>query len=142
VDADGRQELATVTCGRSAEALLYRLEDSRLVPAARAVLTRASDSGVVCEGRLHGICDLDGDGRSELVVSYWQKRMLCPDPMFYPSRCDSCGLAVLGDSLERRQTIPLAVRCQDVTLGDVMPGGNIELLVITDRLKLYSTETY
>jgi len=32
------------------------------------------------------------------------------------------------------------VRCQDVTLGDVMPGGNIELLVITDRLRLHSTE--
>jgi len=35
---------------------------------------------------------------------------------------------------------PAAVRCQDVTLGDVMPGGNIELLVITDRLRLHSTE--
>jgi hypothetical protein len=27
-----------------------------------------------------------------------------------------------------------------VTLGDVIPGGNIELLVITDRLSLYSTQ--
>jgi hypothetical protein len=28
-----------------------------------------------------------------------------------------------------------------VTLGDGLPGGNIEMLVVTDRLTLYSTET-
>ena len=61
--------------------------------------------------------------------------------MFYPSTFDSCGLLVLGSDLQRRQEIPLPMRCQDVTLGDVIPGGNIELLVVTDRLSLYSTET-
>jgi hypothetical protein len=60
--------------------------------------------------------------------------------MFYPSRFDSCGLSVLGSSLENRQDIRLPVRCQYVTLGDVMPGGNIDMLVVTDRLTLYSTE--
>jgi hypothetical protein len=60
--------------------------------------------------------------------------------MFYPSVFDSCGLSVLGASLQSRQEIPLAVRCQDVTLGDVIPGGNIEMLVVTDRLTIYSTE--
>ena len=55
-------------------------------------------------------------------------------------RCDSCGLSVLGASLESRRDIPLPERCQYVTLGDVVPGGNIEMLVVTDRLTLYSTE--
>jgi hypothetical protein len=67
--------------------------------------------------------------------------MICRDPMFYPSTYDSCGLLVLGSELQRRQEIPLPTRCQDVTLGDVIPGGNIEMLVITDRLLLYSTAT-
>jgi hypothetical protein len=66
--------------------------------------------------------------------------MICRDPMFYPSTYDSSGLLVLGSDLQKRQEIPLPVRCMDVTLGDVIPGGNIELLVITDRLRLYSMQ--
>lgn len=140
VDGDGRLELATAVSGRKAEVLLYRLEGNRLAPVARTVLSRTTDPAVTCECRLHAICDLDGDGKCELVVSRCRKRLICPDPMFYPSKSDSCGLSVLGASLENRQDIPLPVRCQYVTLGDVVPGGNIEMLVVTDRLTLYSTE--
>ena len=140
VDGDGRQELTVAVCGRKAEVLLYRLAGNRLNLTARAVLGEARDSNEVSECRLHAICDLDGDGKCELVASRCLKRMICKDPMFYPSTFDSCGLLILGADLRRRQEIPLPVRCQDVTLGDLMPGGNIELLVITDRLRLYSTE--
>jgi hypothetical protein len=139
-DGDGRQELAVTACGRKAETQLYRLEASRLKLVARAPLGAARDSGEVSECRLHGICDLDGDGKYELVVSRCLKRMICRDPLFYPSTFDSCGLFILGSDLKRRQEIPLPIRCQDVTLGDVIPGGNIELLVVTDRLRLYATE--
>ena len=139
VDGDGRQELAVMVCGEKAEVLLYRLEERKLKLAARSALGEASDSSEVSKCRLHAICDLDGDGKCELVVSRGRKRMICEDPMFYPSTYDSCGLLVLGSDLQRRQEIPLSVRCQDVTLGDVIPGGNIELLVVTDRLRLYST---
>ena len=140
VDADGTLELAVAVSGRKAEVLLYRLDGNRLAPVARRTLSQTTDPAVTCESRLHGICDLDGDGKCELVVSRCQKRLICPDPMFYPSKYDSCGLSVLGASLQSRQEIPLPVRCQDVTLGDVIPGGNIEMLVVTDRLRLYSTE--
>jgi hypothetical protein len=140
VDGDGTLELAVAVSGRKAEVLLYRLEENRLALAARRTLSQTTDPAVTCESRLHAICDLDGDGKCELVVSRSHKRLICPDPMFYPSKYDSCGLSVLGASLESRQEIPLTVRCQDVTLGDVIPGGNIELLVVTDRLSLYSTE--
>jgi len=140
IDGDGRQELAVTVCGAKAEVLLYRLEESRLALVARTVLSQTLDPEVTCESRLHAICDLDGDGKCELVVSRSQKQMICRDPMFYPSTYDSCGLLVLGADLQRRQEIPLSVRCQDITLGDVIPGGNIELLVITDRLCLYSIQ--
>jgi hypothetical protein len=139
-DGDGRQEVAVTVCGKKAEVLLYRLAGNRLKVAARAAFGEARDWNEVSEGRLHAICDLDGDGKYELVVSRCRKRMICKDPMFYPSTFDSCGLLVLGSDLKRRQEIPLTIRCQDVTLGDVIPGGNIELLVVTDRLRLYSTE--
>jgi hypothetical protein len=140
IEGDCRQELAVAVCGVKAEVLLYRLEKNRLTLAARTVLGEARDSNEVSECRLHGICDLDGDGKCELVVSRCRKRMICRDPKFYPSTYDSCGLLVLDSDLKTRQEIPLAVRCQDVTLGDVIPGGNIELLVVTDRLRLYATE--
>jgi hypothetical protein len=140
VDGDGTLELVAAVSGRKAEVLLYRLGENGLALVARTVLSQTTDPAVTCECRLHGICDLDGDGKCELVVSRCQKRLVCPDPMFYPSRYDSCGLSVLGASLENRQDIPLPVRCQYVTLGDVIPGGNIEMLVVTDRLTLYSTE--
>jgi hypothetical protein len=140
VDADGKPELAVAVSGSQAEVLLYRWEQGRLVQTARTVLSQSPDSGVICQSRLHGICDLDGDGKCELVVSHCHKRMVCTDPMFYPSRHDACGLTVLSATLQRRQEIPLPARCQDVTLGDLIPGGNIELLAITDRLLLYSTE--
>jgi hypothetical protein len=140
VDGDGRQELAVAVCGKKAELRLYRLAENRLMLAARAALGEARDSNEASECRLHAICDLDGDGKCELVVSRCRKRMICKDPMFYPSTFDSCGLLILGSDLQKRQEIPLPMRCQDVTLGDVIPGGNIELLVITDRLRLYSTE--
>jgi hypothetical protein len=141
VDGDGRQELAVAVCGKKAEVLLYGFAENRLDLAARAALGEARDSNEVSESRLHAICDLDGDGKYEFVVSRCRKRMICRDPMFYPSTYDSCGLLVLGSELQRRQEIPLPTRCQDVTLGDVIPGGNIEMLVITDRLLLYSTAT-
>lgn len=140
VNADGRQELAVAVSGRRAEALLYRLEKGRLTLAARRMLSEVGDSSQVSECRLHAICDLDGDGKCEFVVSRGHKRMIWRDPMFYPAAYDSCALQVLGPGLETRQEIPLAVQCQDVTLGDLIPGGNIELLVITDRLRLYSTD--
>ncbi len=140
IDGDGRLELAAAVSGRKAEVLLYRLEENRLALVARRTISQTLDPVVTCECRLHGICDLDGDRKCELVVSRCQKRLICPDPAFYPSKYDSCGLSVLGASLENRQDIPLPVRCQYVTLGDVMPGGNIELLIVTDRLTLYSTE--
>ncbi len=140
IDGDGRQELAVATCGEQAEVLLYRLEGDRLELAARNGLGKSLDSNEVSKSRLHAICDLDGDGKYELVVSRHQKRMICRDPMFYPSTFDSCGLLVLGSDLQTRQEIPLSVRCQGVALGDVIPGGNIELVVITDRLGLYSMQ--
>ncbi len=140
-DGDGRKEVTATACGAKAEVLLYRLAENRLEVAARTALGAARDSNEVSEGRLHAICDLDGDGKYDLVVSRCRKRMICKDPVFYPSTFDSCGLLVLGSDLQPRQEIPLTVRCQDVTLGDVIPGGNIELLVVTDRLRLYSTET-
>ncbi len=140
-DGDGRQELAAAACGRRAEVQLYRLEANRLKLSARAPLGEVRDSGEVSECRLHGICDLDGDGKYELVLSRCLKRMICRDPLFYPLTFDSCGLFVLGSDLKRRQEIALPDRCQDVTLGDVIPGGNIELLVVTDRLWLYTTSS-
>lgn len=140
VDNDGRQELAVAISGRKAEARLYRLTQGRLALVARADLGEARDSNEVCESRLHAICDLDGDGKSELVFSRCRKRMICRDPKFYPSTFDSCALLVLDSDLRTRQEIGLPVRCQDVTLGDVIPGGNIELLVVTDRLRLYSMQ--
>ena len=140
VDADGRPELAVAVSGTRAEVLLYRLEEGRLTLAARRMLSKVSDSGEVSDSRLHAICDLNGDGKCELVVSRAHKRMICRDPMFYPTEYDSCALQILDSGLDSRQEIPLAVQCQDVTLGDVVPGGNIELLVVTDRLRLYSTE--
>jgi len=139
-DGDGKQEVAVAVSGKKAEVLLYRLAENRLKLDARAALGEARDSSEVGECRLHAICDLDGDGKCELVVSRCRKRMICKDPMFYPSTYDSCGLLVLGSDLKRRQEIPLTIRCQDVTLGDVIPGGSIELLVVTDRLSLYSTK--
>jgi hypothetical protein len=138
IDGDGRLELAVAVCGAKAEVLLYRLEGRRLKLAVRGVLGEARDSNEVCGSRLHAICDLDGDGKCELVASRYLKRMICRDPVFYPSTFDSCGLLVLGSDLQKRQEIPLPMRCQGVTLGDVIPGGNIELLVVTDRLRLYS----
>ena len=140
VDGDGRQELATAVCGAKAQLLLYRLEQGRLRLAASSELAAARDSSEVAEGRLHAICDLDGDGKHELVASRCRKRMISKDPVFYPSTFDSCGVVILGSDLKQRQEVPLTTRCQDVTLGDVIPGGNIEMLVITDRLRLYSTE--
>lgn len=140
LDGDDRQELAVAACGRKAEVQLYRFEANRLKLAARAPLGVARDSGEVSECRLHGICDLDGDGKYELVLSRCLKRMICRDPLFYPSTFDSCGLLILAGDLKLRQEIELPVRCQDVTLGDVIPGGNIELLVVTDELRLYTTE--
>jgi len=140
VDGDGRLELAAAVSGRKAEVLLYRLGEKGLALVARRTLSQTTDPAVACECRLHGICDLDGDGKCELVVSRCHKRLMCPDLMLYPSMYDSCGPSVLGASLENRQDIPLPARCQSVTLGDVMPGGNIEMLVVTDRLTLYSTE--
>ncbi len=140
IDGDGRQELVATACGEQAEVLLYRLEGNRLKLAARRPLGEARESNEVSKSRLHAICDLDGDGKCELVVSRYRKRMISRDPMFHPSTYDSCGLLVLGSDLQTRQEIPLPLRCQDVTLGDVIPGGNIELLVVTDRLLLYSTQ--
>jgi hypothetical protein len=140
LDGDGRQELAVAACGRKAEVQLYRFEASRLKLTARAPLGTARDSGEVSACRLHGICDLDGDGKYELVLSRSLNRMICRDPLFYPSTFDSCSLLILAGDLKRRQEIKLPVRCQDVTFGDVIPGGNIELLVVTDRLRLYTTE--
>jgi len=139
LDDDGRQELATVVCGEKAELLLYRLEGNRLEQKARVNLGTGREPGETGEGRLHAICDLDGDGRRELVVSRCRRRLISRDPVFSPSDYDTCSLLVLGSDLRRRQEIPLAMRCQDVTLGDVIPGGSIELLVVTDRLRLYSS---
>ncbi|MBM3330919.1 VCBS repeat-containing protein [candidate division WOR-3 bacterium] len=138
VDGDGQQELAVAISGRKAEARLYRLTQGRLELTARVALGEARDTDEVSECRLHAICDLDGDGKRELVLSRCRKRMICRDPKFYPSTFDSCGLLVLDSDLRTRQEIGLPVRCQDVTLGDVIPGGNIEMLVVTDRLLLYS----
>ena len=140
IDGDGRQELAVAVCGKRAEMLLFRLEGNRLKLAARNALGEARDSNEVSKSRLHAICDLDGDGQYELVVSRYRKRMISRDPMFHPSTYDSCSLLVLGSDLQTRQEIPLSVRCQGVTLGDVIPGGSIELLVVTDRLSLYSMQ--
>jgi hypothetical protein len=140
-DGDGRPEIAAAVCGARAEVLLYRLAADRLTPAGRADLGAARDSAEVSECRLHGICDLDGDGKVELVLSRCRKRMICRDPLFYPSTFDSCGLVILGNDLEPKQAIPLTVRCQDATLCELVPGGNIELLVLDDRLRLYSTGT-
>jgi hypothetical protein len=139
LDGDGSDELVVAACGRNAEVQTYRFEKNRLSLAAHAPLGEARDSDEVSECRLHGICDLDGDGKYELVLSRCLKRMLCPDPLFYPSTFDSCGLLILGNDLKLRQVIALSNRCQDVTLGDVVPGGNIELLVVTNRLRLFSS---
>jgi hypothetical protein len=140
-DGDGSLEIAATVSGRRAEVLLYRLDKNGLSLKSRRALSSTQAEPVTSQSRLHAICDLDGDGRNELVVSRGHKRQLCPDPGFYPSKFDSCALLVLGSDLSSRQEIPLAVRCQNVTLGDVLPGGNIEMLVVTDRLTLYSTET-
>ena len=69
IDGDGRPELAATVCGVKTEVLLYRLEDQKLVLAARVGLGEAGDSSEVSKSRLHAICDLDGDGKCELVVS-------------------------------------------------------------------------
>ena len=85
----------------------------------------ARDSSEVSECRLHATCDLDGDGQYELVPSRRRKRTICRDHAFYPSTFDPSGTIM--------QT-PLPVRYQDPTLGDVIPGGDTELVAITGRL--------
>jgi hypothetical protein len=99
-----------------------------------------SDSNVTWNSRVCAICDLDGDRRPEIVTTRWRRRQLCPDPFFYPSKTDSCVLTILDGSLKSRQELPLPLYCQGLTLGDIIPGGNIEMLVLTDRLTLYTMD--
>lgn len=140
IDADGRVEIVTTTAGRRSEVQILRLEASGLADVAARPLGSTDEEGSSCNARLCGIADLDGDGRLELVATRWRRRQLCPDPQFYPSKADSCGIIILDGALKPRQELPMAQRCQWVTLGDVIPGGNIEMLVVTDRLILYSMD--
>jgi hypothetical protein len=140
IDADGLVEIVTTTAGRQSEVQVRRLEASGFVDVASRLMGSTTGEGSSRNTRLCGIADLDGDGRPELVTTRWRRRRLCPDPFFYPSKADSCGITILDGALRPRQDIPLAQRCQWLTLGDVTPGGNIEMLVLTDRLTLYSMD--
>jgi hypothetical protein len=140
IDADGRVEIVTTTSGRQSEVQVLRLEASGFVDVAARPMGSTGEEGTSCNVRLCGIADLDGDGRTELVTARWRRRQLCADPFYYPSKVDSCGIVILDGTLRTRQDIPLAQRCQWLTLGDVIPGGNVEMLVLTDRLTLYSMD--
>jgi hypothetical protein len=141
LDRDQGQELVVATAGAASSVAVYRLESGQLVRLAFRELGRAQDTAAVRIARLHALCDLDGDQKCELVVSEYRVTRLCADPVFYPSKCDSCRLLVLDPELATRQEVEMNEKCQQVTVGDVIPGRGLELLVVTDRLTLYATDT-
>jgi hypothetical protein len=139
INSDGQREIVTATSGSRSDVLVYRLEVDRLALIARRSLGSAPN-GAWFNSRIEALADLDGDKKVELVVSTSRQVQLCPDPVFYPSRFDSCRLLILDPELRTRQEIPLPERCVSLCLADLIPGGNIDILMLSDRLTLYSTD--
>lgn len=140
LDGDGSIEVVAVHSGITAGVGVYRFESETLRPMRSMVTGRAIADGDARLCRLDALCDLDGDGRVEIVVSESRQQLICPDPQFYPSRFVSSRLAILSAELKPLQYLPLPCRPTAVAAGDIIPGGDIELVVLTDRLSLYSSD--
>ncbi|MFO7650797.1 MAG: FG-GAP-like repeat-containing protein [bacterium] len=140
LDADGRAEVIATTAGPQSWLCVYRFGADSLTLTARRLLGASAGSTDRYYGVLHAIGDLDGDGRLELVASGARRTPVCRDPVFYPSRVDSSRITVLDRQLEPVADLPLPGRCRSLALADLLPGGNIEILVRTDRLTLYSAD--
>jgi hypothetical protein len=145
LDGDGQVEIAAAWSGPASGVAVYRFrrgggEPGRLELVRAAATGQSSQAGDICRSRLDALCDLDGDGATELVLTRTRQTLICPDPLFYPSRFDSCELLVLSPELAVRQRITLPGRAQAVIAADVVAGGNIELVVRSDRLTLYSAD--
>jgi hypothetical protein len=137
-DADGTTEIVATTSGQRGFVLRYRFDGAKLVLLDRQAVGASTDKGTTWNCRLHALADMDGDGQVEALVSAIRQTLICPDPVFYPSKCDSSRLLVLGSGLEPWQELALPEQCQGLAVGDVVPGGCLEMLVVTDRLTLYS----
>lgn len=140
MDGDGRPEIVAAWSGATAGVAVYRFREGKLELVRSAETGRASETGEVQSCRLDAICDLDGNGAPELVTSQFRQRYICLDPVFYPARFDSCRVTILGADLAERCRIKLAERAQAVIVSDILPGGNIEIIVRSDRLTLLSTD--
>jgi hypothetical protein len=140
IDGDGRNDIVATTAGVRSWLALYRFADSSLTLAGRSSLGAAPDSAGLYYGLLHAIADLDGDGRLDLVTSGARCVSVCRDPVFYPTRTDSPCVVVFDHQLQPVTVLPLAGRCRSLAVGDLVPGGNLDLLVRTDRLTLYSAD--
>lgn len=139
-DGDGRPEIVAAWSGATAGVAVYRFRAGRLEPVRSAETGRASEAGEVRSCRLDAICDLDGNGKPELVLSQFRQRYVCLDPVFYPAQFDSCRVAVFGADLAERCRVSLAERAQAIIAADILPGGNIEIVVRSDRLTLLTTD--
>jgi hypothetical protein len=139
LERDGAVDIVAAYSGREAGLRVYRFEDDSLRLVRSAVTGRAvgEDDSRLC--RLDALCDLDGDGRVEIVASQVWQQLVCPDPQFYPSRFTNFRLALFSPGLEPLQYLRLPARSMAVAAGDLIPGGDIELVVLSDRLSLYST---
>lgn len=140
IDADGRSEIVATTAGPNSWLVVYRFLHETLAVAARRRLGTVADSNGVYYGLLHAIADLDGDRRYELVACGARCRPVCCDPVYYPTRTDSSCVTVFDAALEPRATLALPERCRSLLVGDLVRGGNLEILVRTDRLTLFSTD--
>lgn len=139
IDGDGQNEIVAAWSGPVAGVAVYRYAEGRLDQT--GVLQ--SDTGATGSKRLWRLrllADLDGDRQVEIVLSSVRQVLVCPDPLFYPSRFDQPELLILNPDLAVRQRIELPARAQDVIAGDIIAGGSIELLVRSDRLTLYTSD--
>jgi hypothetical protein len=137
-DGDGRPELAATTAGPRSWLALWRFIDDSLLLAARAQL--GSVPSGLYYGLLHAICDLDGDGRLELVTSGARCIPVCTDPVFYPVKVDSPCITVLDRDLRPASVIHLPEVCRSLVLAELCRGGNVDIVVRTDRLTLLSAD--
>lgn len=140
MDGDGRPEIVAAWSGATAGVAVYRFREGRLELVHSVETGRATDSCEVRSCRLDAICDLDGNGAPELVLSQFRQQYICLDPVFYPARFDSCRVTVLGADLAERCRIDLAERAEAVIVSDILPGGNMEIIIRSDRLTLLSTD--
>lgn len=140
LDNNGRCEIITATAGRQSWTAVWRFASDTLKLDQRHLLGESRDSTGRCWSALQAIGDLDGDGSYELVFLSEFQRPLCPDPVFYPTRSESCRVEILTGQLRPLLTLPLPAPCRSLVLGDIVPGGNLEILTRSDRLTLFSAD--